>query len=84
MAEDDNAEAGPSKRARRVNNRDESSKDVRTEVLRALTREVQEMSSELHTMREKAAEDQVEIVSAVCMLGKGFNTFLIDVLEPMR
>lgn len=83
-AEDDNTEAGLSKRVRRGDDKDEGSEDARTEALRALTREVQGMSAELRTMRKEAAEGRAEMVSAVRTLGKGFNTFLMGVLEPTR
>lgn len=72
------------KRARRVDDRDESSEDARTKALRALTREVEGMSMELLVMREEAAEGQAEMVSAVRTMRKGFNAFLIGMLELMR
>lgn len=49
-------EAGLFKRARKGDDKDKRSKDIRTEALRALTREVQRVSAELHAIRKEAIE----------------------------
>lgn len=76
IAEEDNMEAGLSKGPEQVVTR---SKGVGMQEPRVM----QEVSTELHAMREDAAEGWMELVSAICIMGKGFNTFLLGVLEPI-